>query len=70
MKVWKIVKAQGSSRELSEALNAIEQKMHGTVFAILPWSENIESIIPYPRPHWDIVYVIDALEASDARSSR
>jgi hypothetical protein len=58
-KVWKTTQASGNLLNLAAALNAIETKMRGTVFSIMPWTEVLEGKIRGRQPMWDIVYFIE-----------
>jgi hypothetical protein len=62
-KVWKTVRASGSVLMLTEALQAIEDKMRGTVFVVFP-SKETKVIGDHGRPNteipiWDIIYYVE-----------
>jgi len=59
MKTWKSVQAKGDLRKLTDCLNAIEKGMHGTVFAVLPWTEHHTGIATYSEPAWDVIYYVE-----------
>ena len=60
MKFWKVVTAEETTTNLTAALQAVEEKMHGTVFAVLPRIRSYEI-----RGHeqsvqtWDVVYYVE-----------
>ena len=64
MKVWKTIQVVGSLEKLAEGLNAIEQKMQGTVIAIMPWDRHWEDRGTFrSEPAWDVVYYVEGAMA-------
>jgi hypothetical protein len=60
-KVWKYVHAEGDPQRLVAALQAIEGKMGGTVFAILARDEFIAELGHFGglRRGWDVIYYVE-----------